>query len=183
MLFAALPVLAFQRYADPKVAGWLLMGFGLGGVVGTVAAFRLVTKVEPLKLASVAALGIALPLWLLPLNVPLAFMIGAIAASAFCNPSVNSPFFGALTARTPPALLPKVMAALITIATIAGPVGLLLAGWLLQHFGLRPTFVVVAVGQTFTAVTFSALVLRYRRAQRAQSGEPFATAIVSDSLP
>jgi MFS family permease len=183
MLVATLPVLAFQRYGDPKVAGWLFAAFGLGGVVGTVAAFRLVTKVEPLKLASVAALGIALPLWLLALNVPLAFMIGAIAASAFSNPSVNSPFFGALTARTPPALLPKVMAALITIATIAGPVGLLLAGWLVQHFGLRPTFVVIAVGQTVTALLFSVLVLRYRRAQRAQSDEPLMTAILSDSVP
>jgi MFS family permease len=183
MLVATLPVLAFQRYGDPKVAGWLFAAFGLGGVLGTVVAFRLVTKVEPLKLASVAALGIALPLWILPMDVSLAFMLGGIAASAFSNPSVNAPFFGVLTARTPPALLPKVMAALITLATIAGPAGLLIAGWLLQHAGLRPTFVVIAVGQTVVALTFSGLVLRYRRAGSAQAGEPLATVIVSDSVP
>jgi MFS family permease len=183
MLVASLPVLAFERYGDPKVGGWLFAAFGLGGVLGTIVAFRLVARVEPLKLASIAALGMGLPFWVLPLHVSLAFILGAIAATAFAGPSVNSPFFGALTARTPPALLPKVMAALITLATIAGPVGLLTAGWLLQHYGLRTTFVVIAVGHTTAAVTFSALILRYRRAQPGQAGEPFATAIVSDSVP
>lgn len=118
--------LAFERYGDPKIGGWLF------------AAFRLVTKVEPLKLASIAALGIALPLWLLALHVPLAL-----------------------------------------VATIAGPLGLLVAGWLLQHAGLRPTFPVVAAGETGASLFFVALIARFRRAQAAQ---PAAVAVSDSSL-
>ena len=45
-----------------------------------------------------------------------------------CHPLINAPMFGVITTRTPPALLPKVMTAIITLATVAGPLGLLVAG-------------------------------------------------------
>jgi len=165
MLTAALPVLAFQRYGDPKVGGWLFTAFGVGGVLGTVAAFKLVTKVEPLKLASAAVLGIALPIWVFALHIPLAPMLAALVVSAFSNPLVNAPFFGLLTTRTPPALLPKVMTAVITLATIAGPLGLVVAGPLIEHAGLSWTFAIVAGGETAVSLLFIALLARYRRSQ------------------
>jgi MFS family permease len=174
MFVVSLPVLAFERYGDPKIGGWLFAAFGVGGVIGTVVAFRLVAKVEPMKLASIAAFGISLPLWVLVPRVPLALVLGAIAATALANPSVNAPFFGALTTRTPPGLLPKVMTALVTLATIAGPVGLVGGGWLLQHEGIQPTFAVVAVGETILSVVFVALLTRYRRSQRSQADMPLA---------
>jgi MFS family permease len=165
MLFAALPVLAFQRYDDPKVGGWLLTAFGVGGVLGTALAFKLVTKVEPLKLASAAVLGIALPIWVFALHVPLAPMLAALFVSALSNPLVNAPFFGLLTTRTPPALLPKVMTAVMTLATIAGPLGLVIAGPLIEHAGLSWTFAIVAGGETAVSLLFIALLARYRRSQ------------------
>ncbi len=105
MFGGALPVLAFERYHDPKVAGWLFAAFGVGGVLGTVLAFRLISKVEPMLLSALAIVGIALPLWVLPFRFPLAFILAAIVLSALCNPSVNGPMIAAITARTPKALL------------------------------------------------------------------------------
>ena len=167
MLSAALPVLAFERYGDPKVAGWLFTAFGVGGVLGTIAAFKLVTKVEPLKLASVAVLGIALPIWVFTLDVSLGAMLVALVISALSNPLVNSPFFGLLTTRTPPALLPKVMTAVITIATIAGPLGLLAVGPLIEHAGLGWTFATITGGETAVSLVFIGLIARYRRSEAA----------------
>jgi Arabinose efflux permease len=183
MFAGALPVLAFERYHDPKVAGWLFAAFGIGGLLGTVVAFRLISKVEPMLLAAIAIVGIALPLWVLPFRVPLGFILVAIVFSSLCNPSVNGPMIAAITARTPKELLPKVMTAVITVATIAGPLGLLVGGWLLQHEGVGRTFAVLAAGETAVALAFSWLILRFRRAQPLQAGEPLATVIVSDSLP
>ena len=37
MLGASLPVLAFERYGDAKVAGWLFAAYGLGGSIGTAS--------------------------------------------------------------------------------------------------------------------------------------------------
>jgi MFS family permease len=176
MLTASLPVLAFERYGDPKVAGWLFTAFGVGGVLGTVVAFKLVTKVEPLKLASAAVLGIALPVWVFAFDVPLAPMLVAISISSICNPIVNSPFFGILTKRTPAALLPKVMTAVITVATIAGPIGLVVAGPLIEHGGLSLTFALIAAGETAVSLLFIVLISRFRRGQPASQPLEGATA-------
>jgi MFS family permease len=168
MLFAALPALAFLRFHSAHDAGWLIAAYGTGSLAGTVGAFHLVRKVEPLKLASVAVLGIALPIWLLATQPALAVALAALALSGFSNPFTNAPFFGILTTRTPEALRAKVMSAVITLATIAGPLGLLAAGPLIEHAGLRWTFATVAAGETLASLLFIALIARYRRLQPAQ---------------
>jgi drug/metabolite transporter (DMT)-like permease len=55
------------------------------------------------------------------------------------------------------------MTALITLATIAGPLGLLAAGALLEHAGLMTTFAIVAGGVTGVSVLFVVLLARFRR--------------------
>ena len=163
MLIAALPVLAFERYGDAKIAGWLFAAFGLGGLVGTLLAYQLVKRLEPIVLASLAALGFALPLWVLVAPVPLPAILAAIVLTAMCGPLINGPMFGLITTRTPEALLPKVMSAIITVSVVAGPLGLVLAGLLLQHEGRTVTFTIVAAGVTSVCVLFVALLMRFRR--------------------
>ena len=174
MLSASLPVLAFQRYGDAKVGGWLFASYGLGGLVGTALAFQLVKKFAPLILASLGALGFALPLWVLVPHVPLAPMLVALALTALCGPLINAPMLGVITTRTPAALLPKVMTAIVTLATIAGPLGLLAAGALLEHEGLMATFAVIAGGMTAAAVVFVALLTRFRRRELLAATAPAA---------
>ena len=59
-----------------------------------------------------------------------------VAAFAFFSPLVNAPIIGMLTVRTPEALRPKVMTAVMTVATIAGPLGFLAAGFALRYVSL-----------------------------------------------
>jgi len=163
MLGAALPVLAFQRWDDARVGGWLFAAYGLGGLIGTAVAYKLVTRVPALTLASLGAIGFALPLWVLVPHVALAPILGALAFTALCQPLINAPMFGVITTRTPPALFPKVMTAIVTLATIAGPLGVLAAGALLEHEGLMVTFGVIAGGVTAVALLFVWLLARFRR--------------------
>ena len=173
MLVATIPVLAFERYGDAKIAGWLFAAFGLGGLIGTVIAFQLVKRMEPLVLASLAALGFALPLWVLTAHVPLAAILATIVVAAICGPLMNAPMFGVLTTRTPEALLPKVMTAVVTLATVAGPLGLVLAGFLIDRTGLTTTFMIIAAGVTCVSLFFVALLTRFRRRE---AGEAAAAA-------
>jgi MFS family permease len=173
MLGAALPVLAFQRYDDARVGGWLFAAYGLGGLIGTAVAYRLVTNVPALTLASLGAIGFALPLWVLVPHVALAPILGALAFTALCQPLINAPMFGVITTRTPPALFPKVMTAIVTLATIAGPLGVLFAGALLEHEGLMVTFGVIAGGVTVVALLFVGVLTRFRRRElRAAAATP-----------
>ncbi len=175
MLLAGLPVLAFQRYHSAHAGGWLFAAFGFGGLVGTIFAFRLVTKLDPLKLASAAVLILSVPIWVLVARVPLALALVAIAVSAFGGPLINAPVLGMLTTRTPQYVLPKLMTAVTTLAVAGGPLAVIGAGFLMQHVGLSANFAVVAAGWTLTSLLFIALIARFRRRE--------AEAPVSGLLP
>jgi hypothetical protein len=74
---------------------------------------------------------------------------------------VNGPTLGVLTARTPQELRPKVMTAVITANTLAAPLGFLVAGQVLEHWGVVPLFTAVVLGITWMAIAFAAVIWRH----------------------
>jgi MFS family permease len=158
-LVATLPVLVFRRYgADAKIVGFLFAAFGGGALGGSLFAAQIVRKVPLLRLASVGILAMSLPLWLLAVPMPWWTVIAVLAAFGSCAPLVNTPMIAALTVRTPEALRPKVMTAVMTISSIVGPLGFLGAGEGLQYVSLTLVFLVVAAGFTLGSIAFSAAV-------------------------
>jgi len=154
-LFAALPVLAYERYdRRAEVAGWMFAAWGGGSVAGSVLAYRAVTRVAPLQLARPAFVACAIPLWALLFDVPPAVAVGAIFACAFFVPSLNAPVLGLFSLRSPPALRGKTMTALVTANSLARPLSFAAAGPLLVHAGLTATFLVAAAGLTIAAAVF-----------------------------
>lgn len=163
MLGASIPVLAYEEYGgSSRLAGIFFGGFGLGAVVGTVIAVRIMPRFDPLRLGAVAFIAMSLPLWLLGLHLPAAVVVAVLAVSSLFGPLINAPLIGVITARTPEALRPKVMTSVLTFALLAGPVGLLLAGPMLEGWGPRVVFLVVAGGQLLAVVPFATVALRRR---------------------
>jgi MFS family permease len=162
-LFASLPVLAYQEFGRrPWIAGVFIGASGAGALVGSVVAMKVIRRFEPLKLASVAIVADTLPLFLLALPLPWWGIVVALFAGAVGQPLVNAPLLGILTTKPPEAIRPKVMTAVLTFATVAGPVGLLAVGPLLQAYGPRTVFVAIAAGALGSALFFVAVVARYR---------------------
>jgi MFS family permease len=158
-LVATLPVLVFRRYgADAKIVGFLYAAFGAGALGGSVLAAAVARKVPLLRLASLAIVAMSLPLWLLAVEMPWPLVVLVLAAFGFCAPLVNAPLIAVLTVRTPEALRPKVMTAVMTVSGIVGPLGFLAAGFGLQYVSLTPVFLLVAAGFTIGAFAFSAAV-------------------------
>ena len=58
------------------------------------------------------------------------------------------------------ALRPKVMSAVITVAMLAGPLGLFGTGLVLAHVSIYLVFFVIAAAMTVGALAFAAVVLR-----------------------
>jgi MFS family permease len=169
ILVASFPVLAFEQYdRDPRIAGWLAASFGGGAVVGSVVAFRLVTRVEPMRLAAIAVLFTAAPLWLLAPQVPLVVIVLALAVCGASIPVINAPYLGMLSTRVPRALRAKVLQSLITINQVLGPVGYIVAGPLFVHAGLHATYALVAALATAAALNFAAVALSSPAAPLAQ---------------
>jgi predicted MFS family arabinose efflux permease len=154
-----LPVLVVRRYdADPKIVGFLFSAFGAGALVGSLVAAQVVRKVPLPKLAALGILGMALPLWFLPIDMAWPVVVLVLAAFGLCAPLVNAPVLAMLTVRTPGALRPKVMTAVMTISVVIGPLGFLAVSQALQHVGLRMVFLAIAAAFTAAALAFSAAV-------------------------
>jgi MFS family permease len=161
-LSAALPVLAFDEFGESsRVAGALFASLGAGALLGMVLAMKLMPRFKPLKLAAVGIVALSLPIWLLGFELPLWATMAALFASTISQPLVNAPVIGVMTTRTPEALRPKVMTAVLTIAMLAGPIGLVAAGPLLEAFGTSTVFVIIAAGMTVFALYFASVALRF----------------------
>jgi MFS family permease len=176
ILFASFPVVAFEQYhRNARIAGWLAASFGGGAVLGAAAAYRILGKVRPLKLASVALLGLSLPVWVLVPHAPWGVGCLAMALVGFSNPLVNAPIFGLLATRVPPAFQPKVIQTLVTANTLAGPLGYVVAGPLFVGIGLHATYAAVATGALLASALFIHAVATYG-ANEAEPGEGSAQA-------
>jgi MFS family permease len=161
-LIVGVDVLGFYRYESAHVLGFLFGGFGVGALLGALAAQQLTRRFDLLLLAAGAIALMPLPLWLLPVSLPWGAAMVVLAAFAFFGPIVNAPVIGVLTVRTPAALRPKVMSAVVTASTIAGPIGLFGAAQALRVVSLSTLFVVIAALLTALGLALAGVILRNR---------------------
>ena len=157
----------FRYDASGHVVGILFAGFGIGALAGAVVAQQLTQKVPLLKLAAIAIVAMPLPLFLLSPKTPWPAAAIIIAAFAFFTPLVNAPVIGLLTVRTPGELRPKVMTAVMTIASMAGPFGFIAAGYLLRHVSLGSFFIGLPTLLTLGGLAFATVLLRHQRGDEA----------------
>ena len=162
-LSATLPFYAYEHFSgDSKIAGLFFTAMGAGAVIGSIGAVVVVKRFPPLRLAAGGIVALTVPLWLLPLDLPAWGVMAALFTATLFTPLVNGPVIGVITARTPPDLRPKMMTALISLSTLSAPAGFLVAGQLLEPWGVEHVFAAVAIGMTGAALAFAAIALRHR---------------------
>jgi MFS family permease len=176
-LSAGLPVFAYEAFhGSSRVAGLFYASLAAGAVVGSIVAVVVVRRVAPLRLAGLAILAFAVPLWLLPFHPPAGLVVAALFVAMCFTPLVNGPVIGVLTARTPEQLRAKAMTAVISVNTIAAPLGFLGAGQVIERWGVDVVFAIVPAGISALALAFASIALRHRAEDRALAPSPAATA-------
>jgi hypothetical protein len=85
----------------------------------------------------------------------------ALFAATLFTPLVNGPLIAVLTARTPDGLRAQVMTAVVSVNTVAAPAGFLVAGQVLEQWGVVPLFAGVVLGITSMAIVFAAITSRH----------------------
>jgi MFS family permease len=169
VLFAAMPVLVLDRFGEqPELLGWIWGAWGLGAVLGSVVAFRIVAGIDRLLLASLGEVAMIAPLWLLLADVPPAAIVVAMCASGLANGLVNAPIHTIFLLRTPRALRPKVWSVIIVLTSVLGPLALGAAGPALEWAGYRPVLLTVFIVQSACCFAFAAAGLN----ERARLGRP-----------
>ena len=165
--------LAYSVYhRDAHVVGFLFGGFGVGALLGALAAQQLASKADLMKMAAVAILAMPIPIYFLAISMPAAAATFVVGGFGFTAPLVNAPIIGILTVRTPKALRPKVMTAVMTVASLAGPLGFVGAGEALRVVSLHTLFLIVAVSLTVASFFFAAVLLRGRGSPDPSVPEP-----------
>jgi MFS family permease len=160
-LSATLPYYAYDAFSgNSKIAGLFYTALGAGALLGSIGAVVVVKRLPPLRLAGVAIVLMSVPLWLLPFDLPAWGVMATLFVAMLFAPLVNGPTIGVITARTPVELRPKVMTALISVSTLSAPLGFLVAGQLLEPWGVTRVFTAVAIGMTATALVFAAIAFR-----------------------
>jgi predicted MFS family arabinose efflux permease len=161
-LSAGLPFYAFDEFdGSSRIAGLFYAALGAGALVGSIAAVAAVRRVPPLRLSGLSILAFSIPLWVLPFLPPWPVVLIALFAAMFFTPLINGPLIAVLTARTPRNLRALVITAVISINTLAAPLGFLVAGQVLEHWGVVPLFAATVAGVTSMAVVYAAIVLRH----------------------
>ncbi len=158
------PVLVLERYGDrPEILGWIFGGFGVGAIVGSLASFGVIARLDRILLASSAAAGQTAVLWILLPDLPWTAVAGAAIVTGVFSPMLNSTVITIRTMRTPPVLRPSVHAAAVTVALVLAPIGALSVGPLLNVFGLEVAVGAVLALNTLCGIAFVAAGLRERR--------------------
>ena len=160
---AGLPVYAFDQFdGSARIAGLFYAALGAGALVGSLVAVVAVRRVPLLRLSGLAMIAFVVPLWVLPFLPPWPVVFVALFAAMFCTPLINGPLIAVLTSRTPDELRALAITAVITMNTLAAPLGFLAAGQVLEHWGVVPLFTAVVAGITFMALVYGTIVLRHR---------------------
>ena len=173
--FVAIPVLVLARYGHhPQIAGWLFASFGVGAVIGNAISFRFLTRrLDGLTIFSTFIVFQVLPLWLLWLPLPAAAMSAALVVSGIGNGLVNPSLHSISTLRIPPPMRPTVMTTVMVLWALVNPLGLFVAGPILDAFGTTPVLIGYAAVQTLTMSAAATVAVRERVRQRAEPAPAF----------
>ena len=169
LTFVALPWFVAVTAGFAAETGWVraaemapvaILGIPAGSVIARLGAKRTML----VKLCAIGVVGLPLPIFLLATGLPWEAATIVIGGIGFFQPIVNAPILGILTVRTPAPLRPKVMTAVMTVASLAGPIGFVLASQALQRWiSVETLFLVVAIGLLAAALVFARVLLRNGR--------------------
>jgi predicted MFS family arabinose efflux permease len=160
LLFQALVliviVIAREQGASASVIGVMLGGFGLGGVLGSLAAPALQRRM-PMKGVVIGANWVWAALLPAIAIAPNPYVLGGVLAlMAFVGPAWNVVVGAYQLAITPDRLLARVSSAETLVAYGAIPLGSLVAGFLLEGVGTAPATLVLAASMLALAVMATA---------------------------
>jgi predicted MFS family arabinose efflux permease len=136
-------ILNLQRHGvRASTIGLLETGIGVGGVLGAIAAPRLLRRFRTGMIGIVAAWAIALAFSATAFTLQPAVLVALLAAAIFLVPSFNSGLFGYQVMITPDGMQGRAQSAIGFLANSTVPVAPALGGVLLAHAGARAALLV-----------------------------------------
>ena len=148
-LYLPMESVLFPKYFtdrnEPAQLGWVLMALSVGGLVGALS-WTVVSKFARRRttvLTAVLTFGVAsLVISVLP---PLPVILILVAVVGLVYGPIGPIYNSVMQTRTPERMRGRVVGVMTSMTYAAGPVGFMLAGPPIDRFGLKATFLVLAV--------------------------------------
>jgi H+ antiporter protein len=143
----------FSDRNEPAHLGWVLMALSIGGLIGALSwtVLSRIARRRTTVLTAVATFGTGATIIAflppLPVILVLSVIIGLVYGPI--GPIYNS----VMQTRTPPQMRGRVIGVMTSMAYAAGPVGFIIAGPLVDAFGLTTAFLALALPVLLIAVT------------------------------
>jgi predicted MFS family arabinose efflux permease len=148
-----------RRGVHASTIGLLETGIGIGGVLGAIAAPRVLRRFRTGTVGIVAAWAIALAFSATAFTVRPAILIVLLAGAIFLVPAFNSGLFGYQVMITPDGMQGRAQSAIGFLANATTPVAPALGGILLAQTGARTALLVfggiIAVSATMLSLSGS----------------------------
>jgi MFS family permease len=146
-LFAVvLPVYARDELASPPALGLMLGFVGIGALAGAVGYGAVGHRFSRRRTWLASFLLIPLAYWVLVPAPPLAVLLPALALAGLAKGPIGPIALTVRQERIPPELRGRVLGASSAIALATAPLGVAIAGFLVESAGFRPTVLVLAAG-------------------------------------
>ncbi|GCE07916.1 MFS transporter [Dictyobacter aurantiacus] len=144
-------IIAQHSHASSGLIGLILSIGGLGGIIGSMLATHVQRRLR-FAFIILGTLWLDALLWLLMAPLPSPFWLGCILAAIFLvSPIYNIVNISYRFALTPDEMRGRVNSISRLISNGLAPLGLTLAGWLLQYYGPTTTVLLAAAGQILLA--------------------------------
>jgi MFS family permease len=176
--FVTVPVLVLTRFGhDATIAGWLFASFGVGAVLGNAISYRYLTRrFDGLAIFATFIFVQVVPLWLLWLPLPAAGLSVALVVSGIGNGLVNPSLHTISTLRVPEPMRPTVMTTVMVFWALLNPLGLFVAGPVLDALGTKPVLIGFAALQTLTMGAAALAAVRERVRESSPGRSPTGVA-------
>jgi MFS family permease len=156
-----LPVFAYSDFDhNARIAGVFYAAMGAGALLGMPVVSRVVGRFGALHVAAGALVLASIPKLLLGLPLPAAAVGAVLVLQGLFGPLTGAPIFTVITTHTPAALRDLVLPAAFGLMFLAGPLGEIATGPLINAVGARPTFVIAAAGCLLGSAPFAIYVAR-----------------------
>ncbi len=148
-----LPVFARTRFSDPVALGLMVAGFGAGNLLGTML-YGVAGRRLPRRLTFAGAfVCVGLPFWVLATLPALPIAGAALFLSGLAAGPINPIGMTVLQERIPEELRGRVLGAALAFLLATASLGVLLDGYLVQQFGLRPVLIGIAACYLLTTLS------------------------------
>lgn len=148
-----LPVYVHDVYGSSVELGLMFGVFGGAALLGSVV-YGIIGPRLPRRLTFSLAFVIAgLPFWVLAMTPPFPVALIALAITGLAAGPINPIISTVMFERVPRHMRGRVMGALTSGAYVAMPLGMLLAGFVSERFGVIAAIVVVAAGYLLITVS------------------------------